>query len=74
MAKKKPAKKQPGRPKGSTVPLRRDRQRFAIAVWHGLRMRGFGPYVSAYWAAVVTGKEPIKPEDVEGLLMRPPST
>jgi hypothetical protein len=65
MTKKKP---KPGRPKGSTVPPERHRQRFAIAVCRGLRLSGTGPYVSAHWAAVVTGNEPIKPEDVEGLL------
>jgi hypothetical protein len=62
------ARRRRGRPKGSTVPLERDRQKFAIAVWGALRLYGAGPYVSAYWAAVVTGDEPIKPEDVEGLL------
>jgi len=57
-----------GRPKGSTVPLERHRQKFAIAVWHGVHLDGVGPYLSARWAAVITGEEPIKPEDVEGLL------
>jgi hypothetical protein len=67
-----PKKKQPkhkaGRPKGTTVPLERDRQNFAVAVWQALRLCGTGPYVSAYWAVVITGDEPIKPEDVDGLL------
>lgn len=67
MTKKKPDAKR-GRPKGSTVPPDRHRQRFAIAVARGLRLSGTGPYVAAHWAAVVTGNEAIKPEDVEGLL------
>jgi hypothetical protein len=57
-----------GRPKGSAVPLERDRQRFAIAAWWGFRECGCGPYIAAYWAAVATGDEPIRPEDIEGLL------
>jgi hypothetical protein len=67
-SRKRQRKRQAGRPAGSTIPLERDRQRFAIAVWHGVRLCGFGPYVSAYWAAVVTAEAPFKPEDVEGLL------
>jgi hypothetical protein len=57
-----------GRPKGSTIAIERDRQRFAIAAWWGFRECGCGPYVAAYWAAVATGAEPIRPEDVDGLL------
>lgn len=57
-----------GRRKGSTIPLERHRQKFVIAVWHGVRLYGVGPYLSAHWAAWLTGTEPIKPEDVEGLL------
>ena len=57
-----------GRPKGSTVPFERHRQRFAIAAWWGFRECGCGPYVAAYWAAVATGDEPIRPEDLEGVL------
>ena len=65
-----PKKKQrkAGRPKSSTVPLERHRQKFAIAVWHGVHLYGVGPYLSAHWAAWLTSNEPIKPEDVEGLL------
>jgi hypothetical protein len=65
---KKVPKRRRGRPKGSTVPLERHRQRFAIAVWHGVRLYGVGPYLSAHWAAWLTSNEPIKAEDVEGLL------
>src|SRR5262249_36176456 len=57
-----------GRPKGSAVPLERDRQRVGIAAACGFRECGGGPYVAAYWAALATGDEPIRPEDVEGLL------
>jgi hypothetical protein len=60
--------KRRGRPKGSTIPLERHRQKFAIAVWHGVHLYGFGPYLSAHWAAWLTSNEPIKAEDVEGLL------
>jgi hypothetical protein len=57
-----------GRPKGSTVPLERHRQKFAIAMWHGVHLYGVGPYLSARWAAWLTSNEPIRAEDVEGLL------
>jgi hypothetical protein len=57
-----------GRPKGSTVPFERDRQRFAIAAWWGFRECGCGPYGATYWATVATGDEPIRPEDIGGLL------
>ena len=39
-----------------------------IAVWHGVHLYGVGPYLSAHWAAWLTGPEPITAEDVEGLL------
>jgi hypothetical protein len=61
-------KKQRGRPKGSTVPFQRDRQRFTIAAWWGFRGAGAGPYTAAYWASIATSEEPIRPEDVESLL------
>jgi hypothetical protein len=61
-------KKKPGRPKGTAVSLERDRQKFEIAIWHGVHLDGHGPYTSAHWAAWVTSNAPIKPEDVEGLL------
>lgn len=48
--------------------MERRRQKFEIAVWHGIRLYGVGPYLSAHWAAWLTGTEPIKPEDIEGLL------
>jgi hypothetical protein len=57
-----------GRPKGSTVALEDDPQKFAIAMWHGVYLCGYGPYRSAYWAAWLTSDQPIKAEDVEGLL------
>ena len=57
-----------GRRKGSTIPLERHRQKFDIAVWHGVHLYGVGPYLSAHWAVWLTGAEPIKAEDVEGLL------
>jgi hypothetical protein len=50
------------------VAFERNRQRFAIAAWWGFRECGCGPYMAAYWAAVATGDEPIRPENVEGLL------
>jgi hypothetical protein len=62
------ARRRRGRPKGAVVTLERDRQRFAIAAWWGFRECGCGPYVAAYWAAVATGTEPIRLEEVEGLL------
>jgi len=61
-------RRKPGRPKGTTVPLKRNRQKCEIAIWHGLRLDGHGPYTSGLWAVWVTSNEPIKPEDVEGLL------
>jgi hypothetical protein len=57
-----------GRPKGTTVPLKRHRQKFEFAVWHGVRLYGVGPYLSAHWAMWLCSNEPIKAEDVEGLL------
>lgn len=57
-----------GRPEGSTIPFQHDRQRFTIAAWWGFRGAGAGPYTAAYWAAIALAEEPIRPEDVEGLL------
>jgi hypothetical protein len=68
MPKRKLKRLGPGRRKGSTVPLERDRQRHQIAIWNGFRMCGYGPTVSSYWAAVATSNHPIQPEDIEGLL------
>jgi hypothetical protein len=68
MRRAKKKKKGPGRPKGTTVPLKRHRRKLETAIWHGLRLDGHGPYTSGLWAIWVTSDEPIKPEDVEGLL------
>jgi hypothetical protein len=57
-----------GRPKGSTLPIERDRQRFAIALWRGFRKFGLGQYRSGYLAAAIDSDEPIRLEDVEGVL------
>jgi hypothetical protein len=62
------ARRQSGRPKGSTVPLERHRQRHQIAIWKGFRLCGYGPTVSAYWAAWATSDKPIQPEDANSLL------
>src|SRR5262245_15849010 len=40
-----------GRPVGSTVPIERDRQKEAIAIWWAAAEAGFGPYQAAYLAA-----------------------
>ena len=57
-----------GRPKGSTVPFARDRQRFTIAALWGYRLAGAGAYTAAYWASITTSDEPIRPQDIGGLL------
>src|SRR6516162_7936152 len=57
-----------GRPRGSRVPLERDRQRFAVATWWGLHEIGYGPYEAAYLTSTAVGDDPIRLEDVEGLL------
>jgi hypothetical protein len=57
-----------GRPTGSSVPIERDKHKHEVAVCHALRMLHIGPYIGAYWAVWVTSHEPIKAEDVEGLL------
>ena len=62
------ARRKRGRPKGSTIPLERNERRHEIAIWNGFRLCGYGPTVSAYWAALVTSDQPIEPKDVEGLL------
>jgi hypothetical protein len=61
-------RRKPGRPKGTTVPLKRRRQKFEIAIWHGLHLDGHGPYTSGLWAAWLISHKPIKPENVKGLL------
>jgi hypothetical protein len=58
-----------GRPKGSIIPFERDRQRFTIAALWGFRLAGAGPYRAAYWATIATGDEPIRQEDIDGLLI-----
>jgi len=63
-----PPRRRRGRPKGSTVPFERDRQRFTIAAWWGFRGAGAGPYTAAYWASIATSEESIRPEDIDGLL------
>jgi hypothetical protein len=68
MPKKKKKPRSPGRPKGSIIPIERDGQKYAIAIWHGLTMSGTGPYLAAYWALVVTSDAPIMPAAVESLL------
>ena len=57
-----------GRPRGSRVPLERDRQRFAVAVWWGLHEMGYGPYEAAYLASTAVGDGPIRLENVENVL------
>ena len=57
-----------GRPRGSTVPIERDRQKFEVAIAWGFGLAGYGPTVSAYCAAWATSNKPIQLEDVEGLL------
>jgi hypothetical protein len=58
-----------GRPKGSTVPIELDRQKYAVALWRAFREFDFGPYKAGYLAATVVSNEPIRLEDVEGLLV-----
>jgi hypothetical protein len=62
-------KRKPGRPKGSTILFERDRQRFTIAALWGFRLTGAGPYTAAYWASIATTSAPLKPEDVEQILV-----
>jgi hypothetical protein len=60
-----------GRPKGSIIPIERNRQKFAIVLWrvfHYHRLLRLGPYEAAYLAATVVSDQPIKLEDVEGVL------
>src|SRR5260221_4164436 len=61
-------KRKAGRPKGTTVPLERDRQRHQIAIWNGFRLCGYGPTTSTYWAAWATSDKPIQPEDIDSML------
>jgi hypothetical protein len=62
-------KKKPGRPKGARIHIAHDRKRFAVAAWWAFGEFGFGPYQSAgLAAAIVQNNEPIRMEDVEGLL------
>jgi hypothetical protein len=68
MAPKKKQSKKAGRPKGTTVPLERHRQRHQIAIWNGFRLCGYGPTTSTYWAAWATSDKPIQLEDIDGLL------
>jgi hypothetical protein len=63
-----PQRRGRGRPKGSTVPITRDQQKFAVAVWWGCRACGIGPYVSGEWALAIVGDELVRFEDVESLL------
>jgi hypothetical protein len=66
--KRKQRRRDRGRPKGSTIPLERHRQRHQIAIWNGFRLCSYGPIRSAYWAAWATSDKPIQPEDLDNLL------
>ena len=57
-----------GRPKGTTVPLDRDRQRFEIAALWGFHLAGAGLHSAAYWSLFALGSEPIARQHVEALL------
>jgi hypothetical protein len=67
-----PPKKRRGRPKGSTVPVERDRHGGFTACWWAFTdpkvKLGLGPYEAGYLAALVTSANPIRLEDVEGLV------
>jgi hypothetical protein len=57
-----------GRPKGSTVPLERDPQRFEIACWWAFHEMGCGPFDAARRALLATKGGSITLADIEGTL------
>jgi hypothetical protein len=57
-----------GRPKGTTVSLDRDRQRFEIAALWGFHLAGAGLHSAAYWSLFALGGEPIARQHVDALL------
>jgi hypothetical protein len=63
-------KRRRGRPKGTTTPLARDRQRFEIAALWGFHLAGAGLHSAAYWSLFALGSEPIKQQHVDALLNR----
>jgi hypothetical protein len=65
---RKPKRRKLGRRHGSVIAIERDKQRWEVAISHGLRLTRVGPYTAAHWAVVATAKSPIKPEDIEGLV------
>jgi hypothetical protein len=69
MPKKKKKPRGPGRPKGSTIPIERDRQKYAIAIWHGLTMSGARPNDAAHWALALTSKKPTLAAAIEDRLI-----
>src|SRR5262245_18957364 len=57
-----------GRPKGSTVPIERDRQKFEVACWWAFVGMGFGQFDAARRALLVVKGGPITLQDIDGVL------
>jgi hypothetical protein len=59
-----------GRPKGSSVRLLDDEQRFSIAAWAAFGEMGLGPLVAAELALVLIESDgPVSIEDIDGVLV-----
>jgi hypothetical protein len=59
----------PGRPPGSIVRLRKDPQRFPMAVAYAAQMFGLGPRVAAFLAlTIIESEEPITIESIKDAL------
>jgi hypothetical protein len=65
---------QRGRPKGSTVPIERDPQRFEVACWWAFHELGCGPFDAARRALLATKGGPITLADIEGALVMATAT
>jgi hypothetical protein len=70
------ARRRRGRPKGSTVPIEEDPDRYKLAAWRAFYADGFSSFNASRLALLATDPDggPITIEDVDGLLAKASAT
>jgi hypothetical protein len=56
-----------GRPRGSTIPIEHDPERFRVACWWAFKEMGCSPFDAARYALLAVTGGPITREDLEGI-------